>query len=135
MIKILSSFSRYIDNLINEVEMKYIIKETPSIVKARSADIINVKTISDLWHNNGSRTIEFEVTGTKGNLYKTVFHFENGKDVDGDVKVYCSCPMMKWWGPSWNSKIEGFRLWQMAKDVPPDIRDPQRIQKVCKDYR
>jgi len=132
MKKTLNTINCYFSNLLNEVLMQKIIKETPNIVKARSTAITDVKLISDKLHKVGSRTIEFQVTGTKGDLYKVVFYFKDKWDIRGDVKVYCSCPMMRWWGPSWNSKIEGFRLWQMAKDVPPDVRDPKRIQKVCK---
>ena len=112
--------------------MSKILKETPNIVKARSTAITDVKLISDKSYKIGSRIIEFQATGTKGDLYKVVFYFKDKDNIYGDVKIYCNCPMMKWGGPSWNSRIEGFRLWQMAKEVPPDIRDPKRIQKVCK---
>ena len=123
--------SSYFDRLLNEVTMSKILKENPMIVKSRSLAISNIKLIYDKFFKK-SRMVEFQVEGTKGSLYKVVFYFRDKNDIFDDVKVYCSCPYMKYWGPSWNGKIEGFRLWQMAKDVPPNERDPKREHKICK---
>ena len=120
-----------IDLLLNEFKMSKILKENPMIVKSRSLAITNIKLTSDKLHKT-SRIVEFAVTGTKGDLYKVVFYFKDKNDIFGDVRIYCSCPYMTFWGPGWNSKIEGFRLWQMGKDLPPDIRDPKRKNKICK---
>ena len=113
--------------------MLKIIKETPNIVKARSTVITDVKLISDKIHKVGSRTIEFQVTGTKGDLYyKVVLYFKDKNDIRGDVKVYCSCPYTRWQGVNWNSKIENYRLWMMGKDLPASIKDPNMEHKLCK---
>lgn len=117
--------------LLMEMKMSEIIRENPNIVKQRSTLITDVKLVSDKLYKT-SRMVEFKVTGSKGKPYKVVLFFRKKGDVWGEAKTYCSCPYMKWWGPNWNSLVEGFRLWRMGKELPPDIRDPQRKNKVCK---
>jgi len=131
MIKSLNLINHYFHNLINEEKMQDLIKETPSIVSTRSAAITDVSIISTQLFKK-SKMVTFKVTGSTGKTYKVVFYFKDKNDIWGEIKVYCSCPYTKWWGPNWNSKIEGYRLWTMGKDLPPDIRDPKREHKVCK---
>jgi hypothetical protein len=131
MKKTLLAVSHYFDNLINEAKMQKLIEETPAIVKARSSGILDIQVDSDRLYKK-SRIITFKVTGSTGNPYKVVFYFKDRDNIWGEVKLFCNCKYTKYWGTNWNAKTDGYRLWKMGKDLPPDIRDPKRENKVCK---
>lgn len=50
-----------------------------------------------------------------------------------DLEVSCSCPAWKWLGPEYHATSETFLLGKArGTAAPPDIRDPERDNRVCK---
>lgn len=49
------------------------------------------------------------------------------------VKVSCSCPFWKFYGPDFNAKVNDYLLLPQKSDgSAPDKNDPQRKNKICK---
>jgi len=50
-----------------------------------------------------------------------------------DLELSCSCPGWQWLGPEYHAKSEGYMLGpQVGTASTPDIRDPERDNRVCK---
>lgn len=50
-----------------------------------------------------------------------------------DLRASCSCPAWVWWGSEWAAKNQQYLDQKLrGSGTPPDIRDPQRINHVCK---
>jgi len=50
-----------------------------------------------------------------------------------DIKLGCSCPFWKWWGPDFNAKNNDYLKGKPLSDgSAPEIRDPERKNKICK---
>ena len=58
----------------------------------------------------------------------------NIKDLrKADVEVSCTCPYFRWSGPEYNAKVGKYQYKSpIGTASTPNIRDPQRINKVCK---
>ena len=58
----------------------------------------------------------------------------NLKDINrADIQVSCTCPFFKWGGPEYNAKAGNYQYQAPAGTASdPVIRDPNRINKVCK---
>ena len=49
------------------------------------------------------------------------------------VRCGCSCPAWRYWGPSWHSTRDRYRLPKVPReDRSPDVRDPARVNYLCK---
>ena len=48
-----------------------------------------------------------------------------------DIRVHCSCPAFLFWGTEWISGYNDYNL-EPATTIPPNIRDPQRKNWLCK---
>lgn len=51
---------------------------------------------------------------------------------DREVAVSCSCPFWVYWGPDWNAAQGGFSESIRSNGAPPNIRDPQNVNLICK---
>ena len=49
-----------------------------------------------------------------------------------DIKVGCTCPAFLWWGNSYNATKGKYARKLFKTNIPPNIRDPHRIHKICK---
>lgn len=61
-------------------------------------------------------------------------HFDRtpkGKPLSDEVKLHCSCPAFIYWGSAYNSTQKKYNL-DFTETRPPDIRDPQRRNDICK---
>lgn len=50
-----------------------------------------------------------------------------------DLELSCSCPAWQWLGPEFHARQEAFQLGKARGTAsPPNIRDPERDNRVCK---
>jgi hypothetical protein len=120
-------------NLLNEVAMATLVKETPTKTKMRSiTDVSNIKVLRDTPYKKG-RYLQFEVTGSTGKTYRPSIYLKNKYDRMGEARARCNCPAWKWWGSGYNASNEDYRIRKTSGDeVEPNVRDPKRRNKLCK---
>jgi hypothetical protein len=71
--------------------------------------------------------------GPKAVKIKAVPKGKNRKFSALDLELSCSCPAWQWLGPEYHAKREKFLLKpQSGTASTPDIRDPERDNRVCK---
>lgn len=51
--------------------------------------------------------------------------------INADVKVFCGCPAYRWWGSQYELQESDTSLF-VDPLTPPDIRDPGRMNIICK---
>jgi hypothetical protein len=91
----------------------------------KRADIPNLRWIFSVDCGNGAKVVKFKAA-RKGNVKK--FH-------KMDFHIACSCPAWRWQGPEFHSTTKDFqdpRTPLQGTASPPDIRDPNRTNMVCK---
>lgn len=91
----------------------------------RRADIRNMRWIFAVDCGNGAKAVRFKAA-RPGNVTK--FH-------KMDFHVACSCPAWRWQGPEFHSTTKDYQDPKsplQGTASTPDIRDPERINKVCK---
>lgn len=91
----------------------------------KRADIKNLRWIFSVDCGNGAKVVRFKAN-RKGNITK----FQKM-----DFHVACSCPAWRWQGPEFHSTTKNYqdpRTPLQGTASPPDIRDPDRVNKVCK---
>lgn len=91
----------------------------------KRSDLKNLRWIFSVDCGNGAKVVRFKADrgGNVTKFQKMDFH------------VACSCPAWRWQGPEFHSTTKDYqdpktRLQGTAS--PPDIRDPNRVNKVCK---
>jgi len=93
-------------------------------VTLKRADIKNLRWLFSVNSGNGPYVVKLKATRPK----KGIVDFTKL-----DVALSCSCPAWQWLGPEFHAKGEGYQ-----DGVPrgtasiPDIKDPTRVNKVCK---
>lgn len=91
----------------------------------KRADIKNLRWIFSVDCGNGPKVVKF-----KADRLGNVTQFQKM-----DFHVACSCPAWRWQGPEFHSTTKDFQDPNVALQgtaSPPDIRDPERINMVCK---
>jgi hypothetical protein len=93
-------------------------------VKLKRADVPNLRWIFLVDAGNGPKVVRMKATRKSP---KTL-------DVSKmDVKFSCSCPAWRWWGAEHASKRDEYLEGKLVgTGGPPDIRDPDRVNKLCK---
>jgi hypothetical protein len=94
-------------------------------VQLKRADIKNLRWLFSVDCGNGSKVVKFKAD-RRGNVTK----FKKM-----DFHVSCSCPAWRWQGPEFHSTTDNYqdpKTPLQGTASPPDIRDPERINKVCK---
>lgn len=78
---------------------------------------------------------------SKGHLVSVLFDYDvdttkkhefNKRPYQVGMRVFCSCPAFLYWGSKYISTDEDYHLPEHDEDRPPDIRDPGRINWLCK---
>lgn len=100
-------------------------------------------TVKEMRKDAENRTWSYLVRGNKKDSDPRghVVYIQLGKDPKEKniqklpVKVACSCPFWKWYGPDYNSKQKKY-LYEdghnRSNGQAPNIRDPGRKNKICK---
>lgn len=95
------------------------------VATLKRADIKNLRWIFSVDCGNGPKVVKFRAD-RPGNVTK----FQKM-----DFHVACSCPAWRWQGPEFHSTTQDFqdpKVPLQGTASPPDIRDPKRINMVCK---
>lgn len=91
----------------------------------KRADMKNLRWVFSVNCGNGGKAVRFKAS-RKGNITK----FQKM-----DFHVSCSCPAWRWQGPEFHSTTNNYQdptTGLQGTASPPDIRDPDRVNKVCK---
>lgn len=91
----------------------------------RRADIRNLRWIFSVDCGNGAKVVRLKAT-RPGNVKQFT---------KLDLYVACSCPFWRWQGPEWHSTTKNYqdpKTPLQGTATPPNIRDPERDNKVCK---
>jgi hypothetical protein len=91
----------------------------------RRADIKNLRWIFSVDCGNGPKVVRLKANRT-GNV-------TNFKKLD--LHLACSCPAWRWQGPEYHAKRKDYqdpKTPLQGNAQPPNIRDPRRVNKVCK---
>jgi len=91
----------------------------------KRADVKNLRWIFSVDCGNGAKVVKFKAD-RPGNVTK--FH-------KMDFHVACSCPAWRWQGPEFASTTKDFqdpKVPLQGTASPPDIRDPERHNMICK---
>jgi len=102
-----------------------VLKSSTCTATLKRADIKNLRWIFSVDCGNGAKVVRFKAD-RKGNVTKFM---------KMDFHVACSCPAWRWQGPEYHSTTKDFqdpRTPLQGTASTPDIRDPNRVNKVCK---
>lgn len=92
-------------------------------VSVKRADIQNLRWIFSVDCGNGPKMVRLKAT-RKGNVVDLA---------KMDVLASCSCPAWRWLGSEFHAKGEEYIDGKPRGTAsPPDIKDPERINRVCK---
>lgn len=94
-------------------------------VNIKRADIPNLRWLFAVDCGNGSKVVRLRAA-RKGN----VVQFSKL-----DLHTACSCPAWRWQGPEFHSTTKNYqdpKTPLQGTATPPNIRDPERVNKVCK---
>jgi len=90
----------------------------------KRADIKNLRWVFSVDCGHGAKAVKIKAIRPKGNV--TAF----GKL---GLELTCSCPAWQWLGPEYHAKGQSYLLGKpRGTATTPDIRDPDRVNKVCK---
>jgi len=90
----------------------------------KRADIKNLRWIFSVDCGNGAKAVKIKAVRPRANVTKF------GKL---DLDLSCSCNAWQWLGPEYHAKSEGYLLGKpRGTATTPDIKDPDRVHKVCK---
>lgn len=102
-----------------------VVKSQQCKADIKRADMKNLRWIFSVNCGNGAKVVRFKAD-RKGNVTKFMMM---------DFHVACSCPAWRWQGPEFHSTSNDFqdpKTKLQGTASPPDIRDPERVNKVCK---
>lgn len=67
-----------------------------------------------------------------GHIVNLFFKSMKGQALAVDVLCHCSCPAFQYWGAAYNATEGKYNFRGKKEKRPPNDRDPQRKNKVCK---
>jgi len=109
----------------NNLNPKTVQRAQSCTATLKRADLKNLRWIFSVDCGHGPYVVKF-LASRKGNVTK----FQKM-----DFHVACTCPAWRWQGPEFHSTTEGFqdpKVPLQGTASPPDVRDPDRINTVCK---
>lgn len=102
---------------------KFVERSKTALVTLKRADLKNLRWIFSV-KGNGTYAVKLRAIRPKKNRTKLS---------KMDLELSCSCPAWQWLGPEFHAKKEDYQLGALQGTAsPPDIRDPDRINRVCK---
>lgn len=93
-------------------------------VTVKRVDMPNLRWIFSVDSGNGPKLVRMRMRRPKANV----------SDVSKmQVWFACSCPAWQWLGPEYHAKQHDYQDRKpVGTATPPDIKDPERVNKVCK---
>jgi hypothetical protein len=90
----------------------------------KRADVKNLRWIFSVDCGNGPKAVKIRAVRPRANVTKF------GRF---DLELSCSCKAWQWLGPEYHARGEGYLLGKpQGTASPPNIKDPERVHKVCK---
>lgn len=88
------------------------------------ADIKNLRWLFSVDSGHGPKVVKMKATRPKANI----------KSLDKmDIRFTCSCPAWRWSGAEYHADGDDYQLGPFAGTASvPHIRDPKRVNRVCK---
>jgi len=117
--------ARTLEAILSGLDSEIAQRSKSSKVTLRRADINNLRWIFNVVGNN-AYTVKLRAARPKKNVTKLS---------KMDLKLACTCPAWRWQGPEYHAKQEEFqdpRTKLQGTASTPDIRDPERDNRVCK---
>ena len=108
--------------ILNGLNPKTLDRAKKCAVTVKRVDIPNLRWIFSVNCGNGTKAIKIkaERKGRVTQMSKL------------ELKVTCSCPAWQWLGPEYHAKGKYNDGKPRGTASTPDVRDPQRINRVCK---
>lgn len=111
------------EQILSGLDPEFANKAKKVAVTLKRADIKNLRWVFSV-KGNGTYAVKMKATRPRKNRTKLS---------KMDLSLACSCPAWKWLGPEYHAKQEGFQLGKAQGTAStPDIRDPERDNRVCK---
>lgn len=114
-----------VDVMTQGLNPEIVTKSRSCKAQLKRADIRNLRWIFAVDCGNGPRAVRLKAD-RRGNV--TQF-------MRMDFHVACSCPAWRWQGPEFHSTTKNYqdpKTPLQGTASPPNIRDPERVNKVCK---
>lgn len=118
--------------LMVEVRLQKLMRDCPAKIKKRAQDYSVSFRVRLIKKSKDKYYFFVKKPGTK--QYRVNFEFK-GNDPDklkDDVRVSCTCGFFKFYGCDFNATENDYNLRKMSNGSPPDIRDPERENNICK---
>lgn len=112
-----------VDEILTGLDPKFRARSKKCSAQVKRADLKNLRWIFSVDCGNGPKAVKVRAL-PKGKSRK--FSALN-------LELSCSCPAWQWLGPEYHAKHENFMLKpQVGTASTPDVRDPERDNRVCK---
>lgn len=112
-----------VDEILDGLDAKFQQRAKKCTASLKRADIGNLRWIFSVDCGNGPKAVKLRaLVNRRARQFSKL-----------DIEVSCSCPAWQWLGPEYHAKGESFILGKnRGTAAPPDIRDPERDNRVCK---
>ena len=113
-----------LDQIVSGLSAKVIERSAKCKVKLKRADTKNLRWIFSVDAGNGPKVVRMKASRKATSVVSLA---------KMDIAFSCSCHAWRWLGPEHNAQ-KGVYLDGKAVGTasPPDIKDPERVNKVCK---
>jgi hypothetical protein len=116
--------SMNLDQVLEGLDVKFKQRAQKCTVTLKRADIPNLRWIFSVDSGHGPKAVKVRAIRSKKNVTKFS---------QMDLELACSCPAWQWWGPEFHAHGEKYLLNKArGTAATPDIRDPERDNRVCK---
>jgi hypothetical protein len=111
------------EQILSGLNPKVLTRAQKAKVSVKRVDAKNLRWIFDV-KGNHDYVVKLRASRPKKNTTKLS---------KMDLELSCTCPAWQWQGPEFHGKANKYQLGKLqGTATPPDIRDPSRINKVCK---
>jgi hypothetical protein len=112
-----------VEEILTGLDQKFQERANKCSAQVKRADIKNLRWIFSVDCGHGPKAVKVRaIPKGRSKKFSTL-----------DLELSCSCPAWQWLGPEFHAKSEKFMLKpQNGTASTPDIRDPERDNRVCK---
>lgn len=112
-----------VEEILTGLDQKFQERAKKCSAQVKRADIKNLRWIFSVDCGHGPKAVKVRaIPKGRSKKFSTL-----------DLELSCSCPAWQWLGPEFHAKSEKFMLKpQNGTASTPDIRDPERDNRVCK---
>ena len=111
------------EQILSNLNPKVLDRSRKSKVDLKRADVRNLRWIFNVTGND-TYTVKLKALRPRRNVTKLS---------KMDLEISCTCPAWQWQGPAFHATTSEYQLGKAPGTAStPDIRDPNRVNKVCK---